>query len=123
MFFISKKGNILDVACGTGINMIDVQKLSPDAKVYGCDISQNLIDICLKSGIDKNKVGDYGFDEKTGGFRKNLNGGYDEYVLDSNGFEKIIKTYVKNLNGGYDVFKVNPNGLNTKIGTITKVPW
>jgi ubiquinone/menaquinone biosynthesis C-methylase UbiE len=56
MFFISKKGNILDVACGTGINMLDVQKLSPDASVYGCDISQNLINICLKSGIDKNKL-------------------------------------------------------------------
>ena len=56
MFFISKKGNILDVACGTGINMLDVQKLSPDANVYGCDISQNLINICLKSGIDKNKL-------------------------------------------------------------------
>jgi ubiquinone/menaquinone biosynthesis C-methylase UbiE len=56
MFFISKKGNILDVACGTGQNMSDVQKLSPDANIYGCDISQNLIDICIKSGIDNKKL-------------------------------------------------------------------
>ena len=56
MFFISKKGNILDVACGTGINMKDVQKFSPDANIYGCDISQNLINICLKSGIDNDKL-------------------------------------------------------------------
>ena len=56
MFFISKKGNILDVACGTGQNMSDVQKLSPDANIYGCDISQNLIDICIKSGIDNEKA-------------------------------------------------------------------
>lgn len=56
MFFISKKGNILDVACGTGINMKDVQKFSQDANIYGCDISQNLINICLKSGIDNDKL-------------------------------------------------------------------
>ena len=56
MFFVSKKGNILDVACGTGLNMRDIKKLSPEASIYGCDISQNLIDICLKSGIDSQKL-------------------------------------------------------------------
>lgn len=56
MFFVSKKGNILDVACGTGLNMRDIKKLSPEANIYGCDISQNLIDICLKSGIDSKKL-------------------------------------------------------------------
>jgi ubiquinone/menaquinone biosynthesis C-methylase UbiE len=56
MFFVSKKGNILDLACGTGINMRDIKKLSPEANIYGCDISQNLIDICLESGIERNKL-------------------------------------------------------------------
>ena len=98
---------------------VDINKVGD----YGFEEKVGSYSKNINGGIDKNKVGDYGFEEKTGGFRKNLNGGYDEYILDSNGFEKIIKTYVKNLNGGYDVFKVNPNGLNTKIGTITKVPW
>lgn len=56
MFFVSKKGNILDVACGTGLNMRDIKKLSPEANVYGCDISKNLIDICLKSGIESKNL-------------------------------------------------------------------
>lgn len=53
MFFISKKGKILDMACGTGLNILDLKKLNPDAEIYGCDISQNLINICIDSGIDK----------------------------------------------------------------------
>lgn len=53
MFFISKKGKILDLACGTGLNILDLKKLNPDAEIYGCDISQNLINICIDSGIDK----------------------------------------------------------------------
>jgi len=53
MFFISKKGKILDLACGTGLNILDLKKLNPDAEIYGCDISQNLINICIESGIDK----------------------------------------------------------------------
>jgi len=56
MFFVSKKGNILDVACGTGLNMRDIKKLSPEANIYGCDISKNLIDICLKSGIESKNL-------------------------------------------------------------------
>jgi len=56
MFFVAKKGKILDLACGTGLNILDLKKINPEAEIYGCDISQNLIEICIENGIDKNKL-------------------------------------------------------------------
>jgi len=54
MILNKKEGNILDVACGTGVNMIQLQKFNPKAVFYGCDISQNLISLAEKKGISKN---------------------------------------------------------------------
>jgi len=56
MLFISQEGKVLDLACGVGKNMRDINKINPNLDVYGCDISQNLIDICIKSGLDKKKL-------------------------------------------------------------------
>ena len=47
MLFISQEGKVLDLACGVGKNMRDINKINPNLDVYGCDISQNLIDICI----------------------------------------------------------------------------
>jgi ubiquinone/menaquinone biosynthesis C-methylase UbiE len=54
MILNKKEGNILDVACGTGVNMIELQKVNPKAVFYGCDISENLISLAKKKGIKKN---------------------------------------------------------------------
>jgi ubiquinone/menaquinone biosynthesis C-methylase UbiE len=54
MILNKKEGNILDVACGTGVNMIELQKVNPKAVFYGCDISKNLISLAKKKGIKKN---------------------------------------------------------------------
>lgn len=56
MFFISQEGKVLDLACGIGRNMRDIKNINPNLDLYGCDISQNLIDICIKSGVDENKL-------------------------------------------------------------------
>lgn len=56
MFFASKTGKVLDLACGTGINILDIKKINPKIDIYGCDISQSLINICIKSGLDENKL-------------------------------------------------------------------
>ncbi len=56
MFFASKTGKVLDLACGTGINILDIKKINPKIDIYGCDISQSLINICIKSGLDQNKL-------------------------------------------------------------------
>jgi SAM-dependent methyltransferase len=54
MLINKKSGNILDLACGTGVNMIELQKINPDATIYGCDISNNLLTLAEKKGISKN---------------------------------------------------------------------
>mgnify|MGYP001364301794 CR=1 FL=1 len=56
MFFDDKEGKILDVACGTGLNMIDLSRINPKASLYGCDISQYLIDIAGKNGVKKENL-------------------------------------------------------------------
>jgi ubiquinone/menaquinone biosynthesis C-methylase UbiE len=56
MFFDDKEGKILDVACGTGLNMIDLSRINSKASLYGCDISQYLIDIAVKNGVKKENL-------------------------------------------------------------------
>lgn len=56
MFFASKTGKVLDLACGTGVNILDIKKINPTIDIYGCDISQSLINICIKSGLDEDKL-------------------------------------------------------------------
>jgi ubiquinone/menaquinone biosynthesis C-methylase UbiE len=53
MLINKKKGNILDLACGTGVNMIELKKVNPDATLYGCDISSNLISLAERKNINK----------------------------------------------------------------------
>ena len=53
MFFTNRKGKVLDVACGTGINMKDIKKFNNQLEVYGCDISQKLIDLAIENRIEK----------------------------------------------------------------------
>ncbi len=53
MLLNKKKGNILDVACGTGVNLLQLQKTNPQANFYGCDISQTLLNRAENKGIKK----------------------------------------------------------------------
>jgi ubiquinone/menaquinone biosynthesis C-methylase UbiE len=48
-------GKILDIACGTGKNISDLNKLF-SMDIYGCDISDFLIDKAIARGIDRNKL-------------------------------------------------------------------
>ena len=56
MFFDDKEGKILDVACGTGLNIIDLLRINSKAILYGCDISQYLIDIAVENGVKKENL-------------------------------------------------------------------
>jgi ubiquinone/menaquinone biosynthesis C-methylase UbiE len=56
LLFNGKNGKILDVACGTGKNILDLKILNPQASFYGCDISQFLINIAASKGIDINNL-------------------------------------------------------------------
>jgi ubiquinone/menaquinone biosynthesis C-methylase UbiE len=52
MLLVGKKGKVLDIACGTGIT-IDIVSKNKDLKVYGCDISDFLIQKAINKGINK----------------------------------------------------------------------
>tara|TARA_B100001142_G_C14345045_1_gene659593 strand:+ start:769 stop:1467 length:699 start_codon:yes stop_codon:yes gene_type:complete len=52
---LNKKGKILDIACGTG-KIIEVLSKINIKNVYGCDISDFLIQKAIDRGIDKSKL-------------------------------------------------------------------
>ncbi len=52
---INKNGKILDIACGTG-KVIEILSKINIKDVYGCDISDFLIEKAIKRGIPKNKL-------------------------------------------------------------------
>lgn len=49
-FMVNCKGKVLDIACGTGKTMGVLSKF-PQIEVYGCDISDFLIDKAVERGI------------------------------------------------------------------------
>ena len=53
MLINKKEGNILDVACGTGVNIVQLKKINPKANFYGCDISKVLLSRAENKGIQK----------------------------------------------------------------------
>ena len=53
MLINKKEGNILDVACGTGVNILRLKKTNPKASFYGCDISKVLLSRAENKGIQK----------------------------------------------------------------------
>ena len=48
-------GKVLDIACGTGKNMQDLQCF-PGIELYGCDISDLLIDKAIARGINRENL-------------------------------------------------------------------
>jgi len=49
------KGRVLDIACGTGVNIISMKRFS-DLDIYGFDISDFLIGKAIKKGIDPTRL-------------------------------------------------------------------
>lgn len=49
------EGKILDIACGTG-KVIQILQKFPKLEIYGCDISDFLIQKAITKGVDKNKL-------------------------------------------------------------------
>ena len=55
LLLFNTRGNILDIACGTGKVMEILKKININ-NVYGCDISDFLIQKAIDRGIEKNKL-------------------------------------------------------------------
>ena len=52
MLLLNCSGKVLDIACGTGVTIELLSKYN-NLEVYGCDISDFLIDKAIERGIDK----------------------------------------------------------------------
>ena len=53
LLFNNKDCKILDLACGTGKNIIDLKKINSEAQIYGCDISNRLLKVAIKRSRSK----------------------------------------------------------------------
>lgn len=51
----SRSGKVLDIACGTGKNIVDLRKFK-NLDLYGCDISEFLIDKAIGRGIGADRL-------------------------------------------------------------------
>ena len=52
---INCKGKVLDIACGSGVNIKEISRF-PFLDIYGFDISDLLIKRAIERGVDANKV-------------------------------------------------------------------
>jgi len=114
MLLNKKEGNILDVACGTGANIIELQKINPKAVFYGCDISQNLISLAEKKGINKNflqciDATKMNYQEKFFSYSYSI-GSLEHFT--ENGIEEVIKRL--KLNTSIASFHFMPVSKNNK---------
>jgi ubiquinone/menaquinone biosynthesis C-methylase UbiE len=50
---VNCRGRVLDIACGTG-KTIEINSRFPNVEIYGCDISDFLIQKAIERGISKN---------------------------------------------------------------------
>lgn len=55
MLLLEAKGRVLDIACGTGVT-INIVKKNNNFEVYGCDISDFLIEKAISKGINKESL-------------------------------------------------------------------
>lgn len=55
MFLSALEGNVLDIACGTGITTVKLRNY-PKINVYGCDISDFLINKAIEKGIPTERL-------------------------------------------------------------------
>lgn len=53
--FAGRTGDVLDIACGTGVNMIDLSKI-PGLNLWGIDISDHLLAKAEAKGIAKDRL-------------------------------------------------------------------
>ena len=55
MLMVARHGRVLDVACGTGVNIADLGRLN-GLEVHGCDISDMLIKRAIGRGIPRDRL-------------------------------------------------------------------
>ena len=68
--------HLLDLGCGTGLELVEIYKKFPEINITGIDISQKMLDELNKKFVDKNI--------------KLINSNYLEYDFGKNTFDTII---------------------------------
>ena len=114
MLINKKEGNILDVACGTGVNMLQLKKNNPKANFYGCDISQILLSRAENKGIKKKFlecINATKMDYKNNFFTYSYSIGSLEHFTES-GIDEVIKKL--KLNTSVGSFHFMPVSRNIK---------
>jgi ubiquinone/menaquinone biosynthesis C-methylase UbiE len=56
MFLLDAQGKVLDIACGTGKTMQTLEALNPKLELYGCDISDLLIEKAKARGLPSQRL-------------------------------------------------------------------
>jgi len=115
MLINKKEGNILDVACGTGVNMLQLKKNNPKANFYGCDISQILLSRAENKGIKKKFlecINATKMDYKNNFFTYSYSIGSLEHFTES-GIDEVIKKLKLNTSvGSFHFMPVSRNNKN-----------
>ena len=115
MLINKKEGNILDVACGTGVNMLQLKKNNPKANLYGCDISQILLSRAENKGIKKKFlecINATKMDYKNNFFTYSYSIGSLEHFTES-GIDEVIKKLKLNTSvGSFHFMPVSRNSKN-----------
>lgn len=115
MLINKKEGNILDVACGTGVNMLQLKKNNPKANLYGCDISQILLSRAENKGIKKKFlecINATKMDYKNNFFTYSYSIGSLEHFTES-GIDEVIKKLKLNTSvGSFHFMPVSRNNKN-----------
>jgi len=115
MLINNKEGNILDVACGTGVNILRLQKNNPKASFYGCDISKVLLSRAENKGIKKKFLACIDATKmsyKNNFFTYSYSIGSLEHFIES-GIDEVIKKLKLNTSvGSFHFMPVSKNNKN-----------
>ena len=120
MLLVEAKGKVLDIACGTGITINIVEK-NKNLEVYGCDISDFLIEKAVNKGINKDrlKVCDATNMECYGNnsFDYSYSIGSLEHFTDTGILKFVEEVYRITQNLSYHMVPISSNGIDN--GWIT----
>ena len=120
--FVSKEPkSILEYGCGTGRNLRYLKEKFPNAKLYGCDISQKSLDLAAQNnpGVtflkNNQSLGDQGLkfdlivvacvlhhvapserEKEVGVFRKILNAAGEVFIFEHNPWNPVTRHIVRN---------------------------
>jgi len=109
------QGKVLDIACGTGVNIDMLSKKFPDITVYGCDISGKLIEKAKEKGISRERLRvcdalNTGYGDKYFNYAYSI-GSFEHFTEE--GIAKVIKECLRiTKDSSFHFVPISKNGKN-----------